>query len=523
VEPIKKQQQHSVIKSAIYFAFGTLISRILGLVRDAILVGVFGLRISDAYLVAFRFPNLFRRVFGEGAVSASFIPLYMEYKEKGDRKSLGQLTAGVFSLLMIVLTPLTVVAVLSMDWIIPHWLDGKGFSGIPGKMEMTILMSQIMFPFLILVCIYAYLMALLNAHKMFMLSSLAAGLLNLTIIFASLWCYWSGRLSPEVLAWSVILGGIFQFMILIPSLRGLNIPFDFSWASLSSLPVKRAVMTFLPGALSASLVPAMAFINSLFAARLEEGATSYIYLADRLLELPLSLIAVSLGTAMLPTLSAMHTTDRHGIYKTELLKNIQLLLFLCIPAAVGMWMTSDILVPVLFERGAFSGDKAEVVAQIVKIYAFTLITASLARVMSQAFYAAKNTFIPSAIAVGGLLVHLVLAPILMARYQVYGLVASTAVATLLNCIVLFVTFNWSQGSLAYGKLFLFIGRSLLASVMIVAACIATEYTIPTDSFFWKLIYLAVAVVLSALGYFAACALLKVQETEWILRKLKIRV
>jgi peptidoglycan biosynthesis protein MviN/MurJ (putative lipid II flippase) len=163
-----------------------------------------------------------------------------------------------------------------------------------------------------------------------------------------------------------------------------------------------------------------------------------------------------------------------------------------------------------------------VVAQIVQISAFTVVTASLARLMSQAFYAAKNTFTPSAVAVGGLVIHLLLAPFLMARFQVYGLVASTAVATLINCLLLFFTFNRNHGYLDYGRLFIFIGKSLLASVTIVGACLAVQNIVPEHNFFWKLISLTVAVGLSGLGYFGACALLKVQETDWILRKLKIK-
>lgn len=517
METVKQKQRHSVVKSAIYFAFGTFMSRILGLLRDFLLVRYFDITVTDSYFVAFRFPNLFRRIFGEGALSACFIPLYIEYKDKGDTKALAQLTAGVFGLLMLTLLPFSIIVSLSMDWIIPLWVSGQGFSGVPGKMEMTVTMTKIMFPFLILVSLYAYFMALLNANKKFMLSSMASGLVNVSVIVACLWCYWQNNMSIYVLSWSVIVGGVFQFIVLIPSLRGLKIPFDISWASIKSVPVKRTLNAFLPSVLGLGIIQFMALINSYFASTLTEGAVTHIYLADRLLELPLSLIGVSLGTAMLPSLSEGLKQSDRSLFKKEMLSHIQLLLFLCIPCAVGMWMTAGILVPLLFTTNSVA------VIDIVKIYAFTVLTASLARVVSQAFYAGKDTRTPSYAAAFGLVVHLALAPFLMSKFAVNGLVASTAISSLMNCGYLFVVFTLRYGTLNYGGLFKFIAKCAAASVSIVGACWLVLEHIQTDSKWPRILALLLCVGFSGLSYFGLCVLFKVKESQWLMRKLRRKI
>lgn len=517
----QKKQGNSVVKAAMAFAFGTLVSRFLGLIRDALLARTFDKQITDAYLLAFRFPNLFRRLFGEGALSACFIPLYMEYKEKGDRKSLGQLTAGVLGLLLITLLPFSLIVSLTLDWTIPMWV-GEGFDNVPGKTELTVIMTKIMFPFLILVSVYAYLMALLNVNKKFLLSSVAAGMLNISVIGACLWYTLDHNLPTTILAWAVIVGGFFQFIILIPALRGLDIPFTLSWSSITSLPVKRTLRAFLPSVLGLGIIQIMAFINGYYASSLAAGAVSYIYYADRLLELPLSLIAVSLGTAMLPSLSEAEGRQDRERFKTELLGHLQVLLFLCIPSAFGMWMTADLSVTLFFERGAFTSAEAESVAAIVKIYAITVVSASISRVMAQAFYATKDTMAPSLAALAGLIVHVCLAPFFMEHYQVNGLVASTAIASVVNMLYLFVVFTRRYGSIDYFRLMIFTLKCSVAGIAIALACAVVQHVLPAPTTLLQLISLLLCVALSTMAYFGLSAVLKVEESRVVLQKIKRR-
>ncbi len=512
----------SVAKSAIYFASGTLMSRLVGMVRDSLLVAIFGQTVSDAWLAAFRFPNLFRRIFGEGALSACFIPLYVEYKDRGNQKALGELTAGVLGLLLAVQIPLTFLFMTGMDKIIAAWMNGKGFTEVPGKMELTITMTKIMFPFLLLMTLYAFFMAVLNAHKKFLLSSMAPLFFNLIIVFASLYCYWTGWISAIFLSWSVIAGGIVQFTVLIPSFYKLQVPFTWSMNSLTSEPVRRVLKAFLPSVFGLGIVQFMSFVNTSFASQLNEGAVTAIYLADRLLELPLSLVAVSLGTALLPTLSEQISQHNEEQFKKELFKNLKFLLLLCIPAAVGLWVTSSLAVSVLFEHGAYTSTEGDVVAGIVRVYAFTLIAASMTRILGQAFYAEKKTMVPAVAALVGFLFHITMAPILMGRTGIQGLVISTGLAAFINCGVLIAWLTVRHGNLYWGALTIFVLKLLAASSAIVAASWLQNLIYVPESFFEKAFALTAVVLVSVLGFFILAKLLKVHEADVLIQKLKRR-
>ncbi|MBY0384659.1 murein biosynthesis integral membrane protein MurJ [bacterium] len=509
----------SVAKSAIYFASGTLMSRLMGLVRDALLVAIFGKTISDAWLAAFRFPNLFRRIFGEGALSACFIPLYVEYKEKHDQKSLAQLTAGVLGLLLAVLIPITIFCILGMDSISASWVHGKGFAEVSGKVELTVQMTKIMFPFLLLMTLYAFLMAVLNAHKKFLLSSLAPLFFNLIIVMASLYCYWNHWVSAIFLSWSVIAGGVVQFVTLLPAFLKLKIPFAWQWQSLTSTPVRRVLNAFLPSVFGLGIIQFMGLVNISFASQLPEGAVTSIYLADRLLELPLSLVAVSLGTALLPTLSEHISMNNEHDFKFELFKNIKILMLLCVPASVGLWMTSSLVVSVLFERGAFTAEQGAIVSGITKIYAFTLIGASLTRILGQAFYAEKKTSSPAVAAFVGFIIHLLMAPFLMEKWGIYGLVISTSLSSFINCFVLLGWFYFRHGSLYFASLAAFLFKMVLASSAIVGVCWLQNAFYSPDTFLQKSMALVGVVLWSAVLFFLFAKILRVEEADWLLQKM----
>jgi putative peptidoglycan lipid II flippase len=519
----EKKIQNSVAKSAIYFATGTFMSRVIGLVRDRLLVNFFGQTLSDAWLAAFRFPNLFRRIFGEGALSACFIPLYAEYKDRNDKKALGELTAGVLGLLLAVLIPMTVLFVCGMDPIIRWWMHGDGFVDVPGKLELTVSMTKIMFPFLLLMILYAYVMAVLNAQKQFLLSSLAPLFFNLIIVAASLYCYYANFISPVFLSWSVIAGGLVQFLVLIPAFLKLKVPFVWKWSSLTSVPVKRTLKAFLPSVFGLGIVQFMALVNTSFASELPEGSVTFIYLADRLLELPLSLVAVSLGTALLPTLSECISQNDEKGFKLEIFKNIKLLLLLCIPASVGMWMTSELLSSVLYEGGEFTASHTLVVAGIVKVYAFTLIGASLTRVLGQAFYAEKKTTVPAVAATLGFVIHYFMAPFYMQRWGVDGLVISTSISAFINCFVLVVWFYARHGSLYFWELFVFCAKMFLACGSIIGVCWLQQTYIVPEGFIEKSFVLGCVVVLSSVLFFVTAQLLQVEEVQWLFKRLKKRI
>lgn len=522
---IPPSAKNSVVKSAIYFAFGTLLSRCAGLIRESALVAVFDTSISDAWQAAFRFPNLFRRIFGEGALSVCFIPVYVELKEHDKKREQAKLTAGILGLLLVILVPLTVVVIATMDHIIPFWVGGKGFSEVPGKIEMTVLMTKIMFPFLILVSLYAYLMALLNAHKKFMLTAFAPSLLNLALIASYAYAYVQGDISALYLGGAVLVGGVLQVGILLPTFSKLNIPFEWSIRNIWSKPVRRVLRAFLPSVMGLGIVQIMALINTNYASHLREGSVTYISAADRLLELPLSLVAVSLGTAILPSLSEYWSHKNHVGFAEELQKNIRALLFLCIPASVGLFVTAPLTVAVLYEHGRFTKEGTEIVSGIVQIYSITLIAASVTRIFSQAYYAKKNTLFPALTAAAGLALHLFLAPRLMAIYGLNGLVLSTSIAAVVNGGALLAVLMLTKGFNFDLKFFWFLARCLLATVPLYLCAYAFIEYIPVSTFIEELSLLVAVITLSAVFYFASAYALKLPEctrTLQILRRKLVR-
>ncbi len=517
------QAKNSVVKSAIYFAFGTLLSRCAGLVRESALMAVFDTTISDAWQAAFRFPNLFRRIFGEGALSVCFIPVYVDLKTQQNERERAQLTGGILGLLLVILVPLTVILVATMDQIIPFWVGGKGFSEVPGKIEMTIMMTKIMFPFLILVSLYAYFMALLNAHKKFMLTAFAPSLLNLTLIASYAYAYVRGDISALYLGGAVLVGGALQVGILLPTFLALNIPFDWSPRNIWSKPVRRVLRAFLPSVLGLGIVQIMALINTNYASQLAEGSVTYISAADRLLELPLSLVAVSLGTAILPSLSEYWSHKNHAGFAEELQKNIRALLFLCIPASVGLYVTAPLTVAVLYEHGRFTREGTEIVSGIVQIYSVTLIAASITRIFSQAYYAKKNTLFPAVTAATGLLLHLFLAPRLMAIYGLNGLVLSTSIAAAVNGGSLLVVLVATKGFHFDFKFFKFLVSCSLATIPLYGIAYLLMKYISVETFWQELLLLLTIIGAASAGYFTMAYLLRLQECTQTIKLLKRKI
>lgn len=516
------KKQDSVVKSAIYFATGTFASRVLGLIRDALFVAVFGKTVSDAWLAAFRFPNLFRRIFGEGALSACFIPVYIDHKEHGDDEKRAQLVAGLLMMLTLILLPFSIVMILGMEKIMPMIVSGDGFTAVPGKVDMTITMTKIMFPFLYLMSLFAYFMAILNAHKKFMATALAPCYFNLVNIAASLWCYLTGNISGVMLSWAVVVGGCFQFAVLLPTFFKLQVPWSWSWRSMWSPSVRKVLRTFMPSLLGLGVVQFMGLINISFASHLQEGSVTYIYLADRLLELPLSMIAVSLGTVLLPTLSEKISRGDIVGYKMDILSNLKVLLLMSLPASVGLYMVSAPLVQLIFERGSFTHEQSLVVMGVVQIYSATLIGASLSRVMGQAFYACKNTMVPALAALLGLVLHVVLAPVFMERWKIYGLVGSTSLASFANAIFLFVIFNLKYGDFGWRLLFKFFLKCLTATASIVVVCWGVQWFFVSESWPTLLIVIALCVFGSGVSYFFFCSTLKIPEAQKVLGQLSRR-
>jgi len=432
-----------IVSSAGYIALGTLSSRILGLIRDALLGAFFSRTVTDAWLVAFRVPNLFRRLFGEGALSISFIPVLVQLMTNPQSKKNGEdvrLVAGVLSILALCLGTITVLGILFSEHII-FWIAGQSaYLSVPGKFDLTVKMAKIMFGFCFFICMYAYFAAILNAFKNFVWAAFAPVFFNIAMIVSTLLpALWPALFSIHWLAWGVLIGGLLQMLVVVYALfkEKIFLKLTLAWNDENIALVFRKM---LPGILGLGVMQMALIINTHFAASLEEGANSWIYWSDRVLELPLSLFAVSLGTALLPTFSA-HWAKQEKKQMSELANSyLRMIFVVALPCAVGLWCLSRPIVEVLFLRGKFNLHDLENTSLVLSVYASGILFFAGIRVVLPAFYAAQNTLFPALVAVMSLTVHYFLAQILMSKYGVGGLAASSMITTALNFLLLLIGF-----------------------------------------------------------------------------------
>lgn len=430
-------------------ALGTLASRLLGLVREILFAALFTRFVTDAWYAAFRIPNVFRRLFGEGALAVSFIPVFVAAQVDSPARA-RNLVNAFYTLFLLLLTLLTALGIIYTEPILHALLDTE-FTKVPGKFELAARMSQIMFAYIFLVCTYAYFMAILNALGKFGLPALAPTFFNVAMVASTLLpsdvLGWEGA----ALAWGVIVGGIVQAAVLIPSLhaRGFlpRLRFD-----LRNPDVWRVLRAMGPGLLGMSVLQITTIVNMVFATSLGEGTLSYLNLADRLMELPLSLVSVSIGTALLPTLSQYFAQGDRLQMTSTLDRAFRLNLIICLPAAVGLATLALPIVELLFQRGKFTPTETLIVAEIVQVYAINMIFISSVRVFSPAFFAIGNTWAPAVAAGAGLILHVSLARFLMEKWGIFGLNLSSLLSVLLNWVLLQIGYRIFIGAYPWTSL-----------------------------------------------------------------------
>lgn len=441
--PGSARQEPSVLRSAAFMSLATLSSRVLGMVRDMVMAALFPRMISDAWVVAFRLPNLFRRILGEGSIAASFVPLYVEALNRDEREAKA-FSSAVFSMLAVLTATLSVLGTVYMSWIMTHLVGGEGYMQVEGKYELTVFLARIMFSYLFLVTTYAFFMSVANAHKKFFLPALAPAGFNLvTIVMAFTPSF---QVYGDQLAWGVALGGLLQlFMAAHPLLKLGAVPrLTRQW---SQRNVRRFFQTVIPSMLGMSVAQLLGILNVNFASRLPEGSHSYIYFADRLLEFPQSLLSVSLGVALLPTLSDLWARGEQEKFLATAQRHIRMLMVLSLPAAVGLYVLAEPIVRVIYGRGEFRESDILPTAQVVMIYSIVLVVSGLHRVTVPCFYAIKNTWLPAANSAVCLIVHFFVADWATTQWGLRGLVGATAFTGALNLGVLLVSYKLVFGVL----------------------------------------------------------------------------
>tara|TARA_B100000749_G_scaffold280896_1_gene280694 strand:- start:66972 stop:68555 length:1584 start_codon:yes stop_codon:yes gene_type:complete len=429
------KENQEVRRSAGAMAVGTLGSRILGLVRDIVLAALFPNFVKDAFVVAFRLPNLFRRLLGEGSLSVSFIPVYVDQNETSGIESGQALAGAIWCILMMVTSILSVLGILFMPQIIELLVPGKQYQAIVGKVDLTILLARVMFLYLFLVTSYAFLMAICQSHKKFFLPALAPAFFNLMVILFAVVPNEIVGTQGLQLALGVVFGGGVQAAIVIWQLRKIK-KLPRPHLNLKTPGLKKVLINMLPGMAGLGVIQFIGIINVIFASQLEQGSHTYIYFADRILELPMSLIAISLGAALLPQLSAQWARGDVQQMHFTALSQMKLLFFLSIPCAIGMYLLAEPIVVMLFKRGEFNSTDVEQTMRVIQIYSYMLLASSMVRVLAPSFYAIKNTWYPALVSAICVLVHMVLASQWVDQWGLQGIVYSLVVTGFVNASLL---------------------------------------------------------------------------------------
>lgn len=508
-----QDENHRVVKAAGLIGVATLSSRVLGFVRDMVLARLFGATpAADAFFVAYRIPNLLRELFAEGSMSSAFIPVFTEYHTLKTKRDAWELASAAFTTLLTIVTGVTLLGVAAAPGI--AWLIGWGFHDDPDKLSLTTVLTRVMFPYLLFISLAALAMGVLNSMRAFAAPAFSPVFFNVFIIGCSLFL---APVLPEPIvgvAIGVVAGGAAQFAMQLPGLKARGML--FGWRFEPGHPgVRRIGRLMVPSLLGLS-VTQINILVSTFLGSLFPGGPTYLFYGMRLIQFPLGIFGVALATAILPSLTAQAARGALEELRSTLGFGLRMILFIILPAMLGLILLRVPIVQLFFEHGSFTAADTQATALTVLCYAVGLWAFAGVRIVVAAFYSLQDTTTPAVTAAVAVAANLVLSLSLMSPLGPAGLALATALAAMVNGAILIAVLNRRLGGVDWAG----VGRStlrvLIASVPLVLACLwvagAQVWTRPAD---WaaKAVMLFVAIGLSVTGYVGVHALLGSEELD----------
>jgi putative peptidoglycan lipid II flippase len=412
----------------------TLLSRILGFVRDFVIARAFGAgAVTDAFFVAFRLPNLLRRLFAEGAFSQAFVPILAEYKNKRGPEDTRHLVDHVATLLFLALLAVTLLGIAVTPILI--YITAPGFAADAGKFALTVELTRIAFPYILFISLVSLAGGILNTWSRFAVPAFTPVLLNLSLIGMALFA--APFFDPPVLAlaWAVFLGGVLQLGLQLPYLAKIGMLPRFSF-SLQDEGVRRILLLMLPALLGVSVSQISLLINTIFASFLPNGSVSWLYYADRLMEFPAGLLGAALGTILLPSLSKSHADNDRGEFSALLDWGLRLTFLLTLPAALALALLAVPLLATLFNYGAFQATDVLKTRDALVAYSVGLTGLILVKVLAPGFYARQNIRTPVQIALVTLAATQAMNAAFIVPLAHAGLALSIGLASCLNAALL---------------------------------------------------------------------------------------
>jgi len=412
---------------------------VLGLVRDQVIAWTFGAGAgTDAFFVAFKIPNFMRRLFAEGAFSLAFVPVLTEYKSQRPFEELQAFVDRVAGTLGSVLLLVTLLGVLGAPVVIAIFAPGFMTSEGEEKYALAVEMLRLTFPYLFFISLTAFAGGILNAHNRFAVPAFTPVLLNLSLIGCALWLVPQMAEGKEViaLAWGVLLAGIVQFAFQLPFLQRLHL-LPKPVVAPKDEGVRRIGRLMLPALFGVSVSQINLLLDTLIASFLVSGSITWLYYSDRLMEFPLGMLGVALGTVILPNLSRNHAESSPQEFSNTMDWALRWVLLLGLPAAVGLFVLAGPMLTTLFQYKAFTGDDVAMAARSLMAYSFGLVGFILIKVLAPGFYARQDTKTPVRIAVIAMVTNMVLNIALVFPLAHAGLALATTLSAYLNAFLLF--------------------------------------------------------------------------------------
>ena len=440
----------------------TLVSRVLGFGRDIMIAAVLGAGpLADAFIVAFRLPNLFRRLFAEGAFNAAFVPLFAGKLEQSGKEAAQQFAQQALAVLLWALLLFVIIFEIAMPVVI--FGISAGFSSTPDKFDLVVLLTRITFPYLLFISLVSLMAGVLNSLERFAAAAATPILLNLTLIAAMLWLVPFTETPAHALAWGVSIAGAVQFAWLIYFCGRAGVWLRLPRPRLSP-EVRTMLRRIVPGAIGAGVYQINLLIDTNFASFLADGSITYLYMADRVTQLPLGVVGVAVGTALLPILSRQLRSDDPAAAIGTQNRAIEITLLLTLPAAAALMVIPEPITAALFQYRNFTPEAAAATAAALAAYAVGLPAYVLIRALTPAYFAREDTSTPVKVAGVALVANLALNILLIGPLQHVGLALATSASAWLNATVLVVILR-RRGHLEFDhRLRRRVPRILLASI-----------------------------------------------------------
>ena len=475
--PPERARRGRLARSAGVTGAATLASRMLGLVRDQVLASLFGAgNEMDAFIVAFRIPNLVRDLFAEGAMSAAFVPTFTRHLTRGGKDDAWRLGNNVLNALLVVTGALVVGGIVFAQPLVETYAGD--FASVPGKLELTVRLTRVMLPFLTMVAVAAVAMGMLNSLHHYFLPALSPAMFNVATIVCALALVpvMPALGEPRIMAIAIaaLLGGVGQIAIQWPALRRTGFRYQRVFEP-GDAGLRQVLLLMGPGTIGLAATQVNIFVNTLLATSQGTGAVSWLTYAFRLMYLPIGLVGVSIGTAVLPAVSRRAAVDDTTGIRQTVSRGLALMLMLNVPATLGLIVLATPIVQLLFERGHFLPADTAATAAALRLYAVGLVGYSAVRIASPIFYAIGKSRVPVMVSMGAIVINVVASVTLVRLMGFRGLALGTSIAAVANAGVLVWLLRRRLGGLDLRCLSLTLVKATLSAAVMAVAAVAIQH------------------------------------------------